>query len=83
MDYLFIGHPELAKKAVLDKGFIAFYDRNGKCIGRRDTDYVEKHHLNTLEAAGKRWGPWIQSMYLELIWKPLVHLGNMDMPEPQ
>ncbi len=83
MEHLFIGHPQLASKAVLDKGFIAFFDRNGKCIGRRDTDYLEPQVVNTVEKAGKRWGPWVQSMYLDLIWKPLVQLGNLNMPEPQ
>lgn len=82
MEHLFIGHPQMAAKAVLDKGFIAFFDRSGNCIGRRDTDYVDTHLVKTLENAGKRWGPWVQSMYLELIWKPLVQLGNLDLPEP-
>ena len=64
--------PELVMRAKVEKGFIAFYDHKGKCMGRRDIDYIDQHYIGALVFASVRGiGPWVQALYLQLIWIPL------------
>lgn len=79
MDYPIIDCPQIARRATIEKGFIAFYDRQGKCLGRRDTDYVERDCVHTVQESGRGLGPWVQTLYMRLIWKPLAKLGDMNM----
>lgn len=79
MNDLIINSPELAMRATVEKGFIAFYDRKGKCLGRRDTDYVEAELVKTVLQSARGVGVWVQSLYLQLIWKPLARLSEMNL----
>ena len=78
MNGWFINPPELAARVTIEKGFISFFDRKGKCLGRRDTDYVSCEYLDTVMASARGLGSWVHTMYLKLIWKPLAKLTNMN-----
>ena len=63
--------PELARRATIEKGFVAFYGLQGKCLGRRDIDYIGNDVLHFFAGSSRLVGPWVQGLYLKLIWNPL------------
>lgn len=79
MNDLIINPPQLATRATIEKGFISFYDKKGKCLGRRDTDYVEAELVKTVKESTRGVGFWVHTLYLQLIWKPLARLSDMNI----
>lgn len=76
MNSFFLPPPELAVRATMDKGFVAFFDRRGQCLGRRDTEYMEQNVVDFVASQAKERGTWVHTLYLNLIWKPLARLGD-------
>lgn len=76
MNSFYLPPPELAVRATLDKGFVSFFGRNGQCLGRRDTDYMETNVVNFVAKQEKERGTWVHTLYLSLIWKPLARLAD-------
>lgn len=82
MNDTIINCPDLAIRAAVENGFIAFYNRHGKCIGRMDIDYVASEFVNTIMKSKRGLGAWVHTMYLNLIWKPLARPIDLGMPTP-
>jgi hypothetical protein len=74
MDEFSLPPPEIASRATMEKGFISFFDRKGRCMGRRDIDYVD-----ILDSCfNKSFNLSVQTLYLKLIWRPLNKIQKYD-----